>query len=292
MTSRAGIIRSYEASFLLDEARLRKIASVFDEFGRRLERTTTVEFQVNRADNSFYETEDIGGVLDDDNAAGKEIREITIRLLTGEAQLDLHGRDSREVAAKVSFGREQDSPLFGRETRVRFTIVEKGRDWCFLFADELDTQVRRTLTRQIRWFPARLIDIGFAVAVVGLVVIFAGTWLAPTRMTAAQVARLSDGEKLSHILFLIQKQQNIWSPDVGAFFALCVFMPVILMLMALELRPISRFRNWLNQPVFYWGDFVAVHDRNKSRTTNVVWVVVVGFVVSILASFAYAWFSK
>ena len=57
---KSGVIRSYRSAFFVDEDSLRRFQAILTKAGTGLSFPTMVVFHVEREDDRFYETENVG----------------------------------------------------------------------------------------------------------------------------------------------------------------------------------------------------------------------------------------
>lgn len=284
MTLRAGILKEYRSTFLLDEQRLRKLASIFEEFGKRLGRTATTVFLVEREDDSYYITSEIDVVLAEDNPAGKSIRKLEVRLIVGDEQRDSSETAGGASAAKVVYGREVDEWMIKSTATVNMSVVEKERDWCFLFADELDGQIRRSLTSRLRPSLGRLVD--YTTPIVIMSIILWGTYrlTKPYSLTKAAIAQMTMDQKLSRLLEVQER-----GGTTVALTTLLLLVCGTAGMSSIIYRPFSRAIDRVNRPVFYWGDAIATHDRFQERMNRFKWGVVGALAISVVGGILTTW---
>jgi hypothetical protein len=278
MTERAGLRKEYTRHFLVDEARLRKIHNVLLEHARRLDEETYLRFYVERENNSFYETKAIEEVLSDDNAPGKTIRTVSLELHRVNPSEDERFKPEaeRKPLAYVAFARSRD-------TKVVFFVAGDRRDWCFLLADELDTQIQRCLThRNLAWLASRSLDIVVFFTLGALVLIWL-IWLTsspvPPEISSKEISTMPVDQATRKILEILSKK-SVKVDYSGPILWLILAVVVAI----LELRPLSRLLGKTARSVFYWGDMVALQDRFEKRMTQLKWGIGVAFVVSVLGS--------
>jgi hypothetical protein len=277
MAERAGLSKEYEQNFVLDEARLRKLVSVYEDFARRLNKETYIIFYVGRENSSYYETQSIDEVLSDPNSPGKAIQALAIELKHKNPPEDQKHipEDDRRPIAFMAFNRLKD-------LRIRFGVTGQDRDWCFLFADELDSQVKRLLRGKInRFIPKRNADKIVFCLITGLFFLAAVLIVSHTPAALEPVSShtMTPDQKLDTILLLLAKRglRNMWP------------LPLVLviagaMLWIMELRPFGRILEKLSQSVFYWGNMVPIWNRQQSRITTIKWIIVAGFIISLLST--------
>lgn len=279
MAEKAGIYKEYKKHFFLDETKLRKIYDVLREYSKKLNNQNYIKFHAIREDDSFYETKDIDEVLADDNTPGLSIRTLGIEMhreVSESGKVDYED-EKRDAIAFVVFQRFQEEKFIMR-------IQEKQRDWCFLLADDIDTQVQRTLRRKslVSFIPPRFID-GVVLFLFLSILFFSLTYLSaqgPPELTSEQIKIMAADERLQKILELMVKKHETrdWILPISLFFWSFCFA-------FLGLRPISRLLKKISRSVFYWGDMIAVNDRYEKRVSHIKWGIIVAFIVSLLAGF-------
>lgn len=278
MADRAGIRKEYDKKhFMIDEVKLRKVCDVLHEHAKRLEEKTHLSFYVEREDDSYYETRTIEEVLADDNVPAKAIRTVTIELQrTNPPEKEkLKPEGEPKPLAYIALYRLRD-------LKVVFFVAGDKRDWTFLLADELDTQIQRFLTpNNLRWFTSRFADL--------VILFFLGsialTWLlwlsksVPPELTSKQISSMSVDVATRKILEVVSK--NTRSLDYAAPISM-LFMAF--MIAIIEIRPVSRLLSKMSRSVFYWGDMIAIQDRFRTRMTQLKYGVGVAFIISVLGS--------
>lgn len=276
MSERVGIRKTYKKHFTLDEAKLRRIVDIVREHAKKLTDQTFLKFYVERENDAFYETRSIDEVLDDDNALGRSIRTLTI---------ELHKEPTEENTGKPESERK---PLVFvafasfREEKVVFFIEEKDRDWCFLLADELDTQIKRVLKSvPLLLIPKEYIDMIVFFTLGGLILLylmFLGLRVPPA-FTLDQIKTMTTDERTVELLSLAVKQHSTSG----------LILPIFMLLYALvwgviALRPIERILGKMSRSVFYWGDMAPIHDQFERKILHLKWGVCIAFVVSLAAT--------
>jgi hypothetical protein len=277
MKERTGISKSYQKHFCLDETKLRKIVEVFRKYSEKIKENTYLTYFVRREDNSYYETQNIDLIIDDDNTKGKSIQRLVISLLKSPIDEAKKSKDSKdENIAFVSFMSDKDD-------KATFSIEEKERDWCFLFSDELDSQIQRTLTKYaLSFFKSRIIEIA-TLLFVGAILVFCVSALTikePTLPLDA-IQKMTTEMKIQKLLELHTQEQN----KINWFIPL-LMVSWSLILASIEIRPISRIYEKFYRSVFYWGDMKTDFDRFKNRVNYIKWGIIIAFIVSLLAGIA------
>jgi len=262
---RAGIVKEYETSFLLEPTKLSKIVDIIKEHSKRLDEKSYITFYVEREDNFFYETKVLDEVLSDDNIQGKSIKRFSINLVEEEKD---------ETIVEIDF-------CVSRDIKVQFNIAYKNRDWCLVLADELDNQIGRTLKKgYLASFPLEkydilLLPVLFTALLLGLF-LFSSYYEKTTNNFDLSNMTLED--KIDHILNLQMKEKS-YLIKIFPMMLLGVLTAMIITLM----KPLSKISNIINRSIFYWGDVVADYDRTVALLSKIKWVILFGFIISILA---------
>jgi len=277
MADRAGIKKEYDNKhFLVDEAKFRKVCDVIHEHAKRLDYETSLTIYVEREDSSYYETKNIDEVVADDNVAGKEIRTILVELnkdISGEE------KETRETDRKpvvyLALTRKRDP-------NVVFLVSGEKRDWSFLLADELDSQIQRFLVpHNLKWLTSTFANFS-VVFIFGAIILMWLIWFinpSAGTLTVEQIRKLSNEEAIRKCLELLSRRYAgiEYAAPGGMIFT-------ALMLGLVELRPVSRLASKLSKSVFYWGDMITVRDRFVTKMTHWKYGVIGAFIVSVVAS--------
>lgn len=280
MSEKAGIRKEFDKPFLLDEAKLRKICEVLREHAKKLEFPTYLKFYIERTDDSFYETRDIDTVLADDNVEAKSIRTVSIEL----------NKDSEEGTDLKKLENEKDASLAYVAFRARktphslFFVTTETREWCFLLADELETQIKRTLRKKpFSFLSHSTIDGIFIVAIFLLALHYLPGLIFKTPhydITPQQIIQMPQEDILRKTLEVVVTKQN----SSGTSFYALVFIIVGLMVLIEKLPMPSKIISQCNQAVFYWGDAIQRHEKLERTLGRVKWGLIIAFGVSLLAT--------
>lgn len=232
---KAGIYREYDAPFYLDESRLRKIANIIQLYAGKLRgEEIDVLYYVYRENNSYYETSDIETVLSDENGNGKKIDTLVIHIANKKDNKDFFYIEFRSA-----------------KDQIRFNIHFKDRDWCYLFADEMENQINRIVKAK-----PFFIRIG------------------------KSFIKITTGIGLLSIVGLLLYGNEI---IVSKYFRKDMFMIVIAFgfILGCFFEP-HKHINKLAPSIFYWGDMIEVHDKLLSNYNNIKWGIGVAALVSLV----------
>jgi len=247
----SGISKFYKKCFILDEDALRRIQGVLENAGKKLTDAPFVVFYITREDDRFYEVVDVESVLSDPNITGKKVTEISIELRTQDEKKRLE----RDWIARVYYLKERKIPeLFGLlddRHQVRVQIASQDRNWALLLADELEPQVIRTFKAKAtpRW----------------LLLVFL----------------------LPFVLLLLKLIQTLPSEIIQVVEIILLAISVLLFLFATSKEtslPPSLARLFGPESSFLWGEELQDFPSREQLRTNIMWVIIVGFIISVISS--------
>lgn len=274
MSKKAGIYKEYLKNFKLDEPKLRKICDVMQTHSEKISEETYLHFYVSQEDNSFYETYDIEDIIKDDNVPGKSIRRLLISVVKGTV-------DDKEI----SDGKRQENTIahcaFTRDRyeKVSYSIQEKERAWCYLLADDLDSQIQRTLQKSFLTTVSGLkIDFSIFLILMALALLafsFFGTRSEPL-VPLDSIPTMTN----EMILQTLIEHEVKTSMDVN-WIAPLFMVSVAVFMILLQLNPISALIKKLNKSVFYWGDMKIDFDNFSAKVKRIKWGVGIAFFVSV-----------
>ncbi|MFC1950744.1 hypothetical protein ACFLWD_03695, partial [Chloroflexota bacterium] len=274
MNSRSGIVKGYTHDFLLDEPKLRKIVDVLKERSKKLPYKAYMEFYVEREDDAYYITRDLDEVLQDENTTGKSIRLLTIEIMKS---------DSDQVKKQKPPGENKPLVFIGfapkAETKVRLSVTCEIRDWTFLTADEIDSQIKRTLhKRKIQWL--KYSDFCLAALVVYLGIFLSSFFIPSLSITDAEITSMTTNEQIVKILETVGNRDNSlfyqlmlpWVATMFGFFFFAIY------------RPITHLVSKSRTSFFYWGDMTQIYNKFEQRNNIITTGIIIALVVSILGS--------
>lgn len=262
---RAGIYREYRDCFKLDEGKLRKLSEVINQFVARMSVEVSVFYYIEREDKRFFETQDIEKVLAEDNGDGKRI----YRMIIG-----INDKNDKQIQPYCLIEFDQKSEY------IRLTLDWKDRDWCFLFCDELETQISRIIKKgSFVVLNKHRQTIDFTIASASWLVLVCIYYL--NRMNNSMIEynkllKLPIEVKINKILLLCFEKSFLPAEENT---------PIILFFIGLAFvvfKPVKRIIN-KSPSVFYWGDMINIYDSIIKRRSNILWGVIIALLVSITA---------
>src|ERR1700691_1039079 len=137
---RPSLAKNYPTNFVLDEGKLRKLVEALNAHAAGKSKESELEIKVTRSDDSEYVVDTVDAVLDDNNAVKKHIQKLEITLFQKP-------RYTSTFESTVTFDR---NPPSYRYYPVSYSIKEESKAGAFTLAEELDTNIQRTLTSQKR----------------------------------------------------------------------------------------------------------------------------------------------
>lgn len=246
----SGIYRRYKKLFALDDDGLRRIEGILKKAASNYREPLSVTFHVEREDDRFYESESVDEILSDPNVPEHRIRMLAIELRKTAALEESKEREYDKVAWVVF---DKDEPPV-QTPDVRVHISSPDRTWALLLADELEPQVTRLF--KVKKFPNWVFIL-----------------FAPVFMIIGYRISIFMGSPIPKAIG-------------NAVFTTVGFIMVVLLLMAHTAIAEKKFpllRTLASEPLFLWGEEIShAADRDALRK-NILWVVIVGFLVSLVA---------
>ena len=252
MALASGIFKRYKKLFALDDDGLRRIEGILKKAAASYSEPLSVTFRVQREDDRFYETESIDEVLSDANLPEHRIKLLGIELRKTATVQDIKDRDQEKVAWVIF---DKDEPPI-KEPDVRIRISSPDKTWALMLADELEPQITRLF--KIKTFP---------------------NWVFLL---------------LTPIFALLGFRFSVWAgfpmprPWAHAFWAGFGYVILLFGLMGHTAIADKQFR-WLrifaSEPLFLWGEEISHAAERDALRKNIFWVVIIGFLVSIVAGF-------
>lgn len=251
---KSGISKEYKKHFLLDGDSLRRVVGILEESASGMKEKTRIYFRVEREDDRFYETEDISQVLADPNVNSKMIMSIEIFLdRWKEKEKDDEGYYKNLVSIRYKADAKE---TYSDRNVINIEIASEDTNWSLVLADRIEPQIVRVFkkSRIPKWL--------FLI------------YLLPLIMISFKNADRIDWIALSSYSFPL-------------FF---IFMFLLMFFIVRD-----RYPKWVTritgpESVFYWGDFQSRYDIILRTRNNIFWVVIVGFVVSMLTGVVLMFF--
>ncbi len=252
---RSGSNKEYKKAFVLDPDSLYRLTGIFEKYKAELKCPSSIVFHVSRDDELYYETTEIQNVISDPNVGKRAIFYFSIDIRSADPNKKPQPWE-RDFIVRVNFHRD-------RLTKVGMWIDADDRKWALLLADELDPQIVRLFkcTQVPNW----------------LLVLF--------YLSIGTIA-------------------TIWIPRlVGIHYVLDVLLNTIALFIwpGLIVLSISTYKasrsNWLAkivgpESVFLWGDQSDEYLKRERMRTNILWGIIVAFIVSIIANVATSFILK
>ncbi len=282
MNSRSGIYREYEQNFLVDEQKLRKIVDLIKEQSKKLLYETYLEFYVEQAKDTFYHTQNIDEILQNDNTIEKSFCTIAIYLYRSDEEPETEQKPQGEKKPIISVAFTSE-----RTPNLRFSVSSDNRDWTFLVFDELETQIKRTLTKKAsKIFTPLFFDLLLATVIIisGLLLL---NWLSLKYMPVVpslDITIMTTEEKITKILELSIARNN--SPVFPSILPL--ILSWILATIIVATRPFTKIIRKISKSYFLWGDMIQIHSKRETLLNAIKWGVVIAFIISILSGVVVA----
>ncbi|MBV7434669.1 hypothetical protein KRX19_06465 [Cardiobacteriaceae bacterium TAE3-ERU3] len=275
MQDRARKFKKYKnVNFILTETHLTKIYSILKEKSSKIDNSYVV-FEMEREDDFSFETDRLERILEDENAGGREISKIEIKIL------DDSNIEYKRTLCSVVFSKND-------EIKIKINVEYENREWCLLLMDEIDSQVLRIQEKK-SWFPTFIKTISkYILSFMPLSFVPLIIYLNYSRKLVIEKINFSElmskgiDEKIN---FLISEK---YSNDYNDFIFIFTITIILLMCFCSIIIFLSskKFFGLFDNYVFYWGDVVNKYDKKESFKSKIKWGVIIAFVVSFISSIA------
>lgn len=261
----SGIHKSYGQTFKIDEGALRKITETLRDHIKKLpEDSHHIRYTAYRADESFYETDQLDKILADDNSKSRRITRLILRIIE-KKEADLDSKEDKSITL-IDFDSDDSKP-------VRVQVRGPERDWCFLLAQDLDAQIERITAGRVK----ALLSATWANVIVGLL-------LAASITSSAAYIYFKVSMPSSVILDTANPGFDLKSAYAGIVFNIRMVYFVLggfLIFILLGVFDVTKLlKKMLCGCVFYWGDEIEIYDRKRNWGRNIFWIVIVGLILS------------
>lgn len=258
------IDKKYTNYFCLDEEKLTKLVQVLSDHGSsHKEFDTRVLVVVYRQDESYYSTEELKKVFEDDNITGKQIDKIRISLARKSEQGKMTINYDGPICSIV-FDRNS-SPQNKSNFPVNFTIQDDDRNWGYSLSRDIEIHIKRTFikNRIIILLKKLGFYVPFVIMICPLIIFFNLYPQINVRIGELLISQILIG--LTSLIIIFQIIRKLYG---------------------------QLFQKITNQSVFCWGDQKNIYNKKKQTNSNILWGVVIAFLVSLAAGIVIYIFSQ
>jgi hypothetical protein len=204
-------------------------------------------------------------VLSDENIEGREITSIMIILKESEEKLIW-----RDPICKVQFSTIQ---IYSYDEPIEYKIDDNDKAWAYSLGEELDLYVKRTLKgnkqnvlKFLEW-----IDDLFPVVIFCLVLLLVFKFFPDINIKLGEVSLSQTLIGLPLLIIIVISLYSIYE----------------------NFKPFTKLSKILQgESIFYIGDQIEKYDKRQKIMNNITWVVIVGFLVSLIAGLIIALTTK
>jgi len=256
----------FKRGFLLDEERFRKLNSIIQNRLSKLEPPLKHSFRVYRADSYSYETDKVDDVTKEDNPDWQRITRLQVKAEHKDSlNLDLDFSDDGTFIKMV-----------GDDRDAVFLLFSDLREY---LQNEVNTGFRFTETT--RRFLAMLMPL-FFIVVSPIIIMF--TLKMPEVDTDKVASLVAEEDLVTKINFLLERslitQDSIFRK--GPALGFIIVMPILFILTITPLgEKVCGFLFPSN--LFLFGMQNQKFLRHRHLLANIVWGVIVAFVISLVA---------
>lgn len=245
----SGLKREITGHFALDEDGLRRIVGVLEAKASTLPHRWVIVLVVHREDDRFYETLNLADVLSDPNTEEHLIRSLSIELRKDDSSATVQPWE-RTWIVQIAYNSEKTQ----KKGSIQINVNSEDRTWALLLADELEPQVRRTISSE-----------KISTLMLALFFVSVGAFAAAVTKSLG-----------SHLGFSFETIDNIVAAAWGVAILSAFF--------AIDDRPSWMAHFAGPQSAFAWGERAKSFQASIERQKNFFWVVIVGLLISIASS--------
>lgn len=263
--------KSFKEGFILDETVLRKLREIIKD---RVDEQA-IKFSLKRVDGFSYRTENLEELISKEESSWVAIESISVV-------------SSGDNAMRLDFSKG-DSLRYDYDKGVKLMISGSDRDKVNLLGDDLTKYLETAvLTKNIKWSNYLAIFFAFLLcaAAAFTYVELQSDMFEILDLTVEPYISFSDSQKLDYLVHLINEQNT--SKRSGGHVVFISFGLLFLLLITAfsefgDLkRIISRF---FPKYVFLFSQEAIDYNKIKTLKKNVVWVVIIGSLISIVSGF-------
>ena len=278
MIEKSGIIKNFQKNFILDETKLRKINDIIKQHSAKLAVKTYIKYRVILHDNTYYDTRNIEDVLQNDNIKDNPIARLLLMLIKEKDK-------EEDIITSIDYALESITTA-----NISFSITSEDKDWCSLFAQDLESQISRTLTQYIpSFFFGIECDLLASIILTGIVLSIGVYYFTGNQhiLTAVDIAKMSIDERTQKILLLLN------SAVIPRWIVPVLFIGLAGWFFFLLFRPISHLFGLLDRSFFEWGDMKEISKKYQRRLRYIILGALGGLFISIVGGIAVHYlFSK
>jgi len=261
----ASVEHRFTRGFLLDEEKLRKLVSLITERLAKSEPPIPHRFRVFRADSYSYETSNVDDIVNEDHADWRKI-----------TRLQIEASREKEFEFELTFSDEGTTlELNGEDRDQVYLLLSDLREY---LKNEVNTCL--LISRQTHMSLSLILPL-VLVAVVGVLTL----WKITESPSQADIQRALDSGQVGEKLDLLVQQLR----RPGEHFSLLAVwfgsMPLMALLMfSGAIRRIIVF--FCPSNLFLFGSQKHKYERRKRLLAKILWALIIGFLISVVAGLA------
>ncbi|MFZ2634452.1 MAG: hypothetical protein WA081_06140 [Desulfosalsimonadaceae bacterium] len=255
----------FKQGFLLDEERLRKLVNLIDQRLSKAEPPIKQNFRVFRADSYSYETTNVDDIVNEDHADWRRI-----------TRLQLEANREKEFEFELTFSEDGTSlKLNGDDRDQVYLLLSDLREY---LKNEVNTCVH--ISRDTR----RILSLVLPILLISVFVALA-FWKIPDTPSSEDIQRILNSNDLEEkVNFLISNKKET-NRGLRYTIPLLILMPLVMVLGITDIaEKVIIFLCPSN--LFLFGPQKQKYDRRRRILGNLLWGVLIAFVISLLAGLA------
>lgn len=257
----------FEKGFILDEQRLRKIKELIEIRLQNHSNPTEIKYRVSRGDAFTYETPSIETVINEDNDDWRAI-----------SRLEIIFEETEKLKFELKFS----------SNGAYIEIIGEDRDAVFLLFSDIKQYITNEVLSKFHIPPkfTKFIPIAIFTIIASIIIYNLNGLGSYTELADKAISSNSIEEKLN---FLIQ-DKKLASPSSAA-------MRWSLALILIPFISLLGVGDWVTKQIaptnlFLFGSRKEKYERQKGLREKVIWGILVGLAVSLIASYIFQYAPK
>lgn len=250
----SGISKTFPGPFTLTKEKAEDLTAQVLKAQEKLKTESDFYIYFHRTDDRYFQVETIDEVFEDSNAPHAAIDYVSWNLMQRYPEDPPSSNPRRVIHVRYSL----------EAGDVTLRIDGREMDWALLSADSIESSINRTTQKKFNY-------INLAIVIIAIATYF---------YIARLIVKILRADKFKAVEteYVINTQ-----------LVLIIQWPPMMFILWITLWW-KEFINWLNDSssYFLWGDAVAIYNNANQLNNNLLWAVVVGLLVSILANIATA----
>lgn len=266
MKHTSNLTKIYKNDFNLNEIKFRRIVDIVTEHYKGKEnKEIEIYFIATRKDKIVLEADKIDDILNDGNSQGREVVKLKIKANDK--------KNTWDSSVEILFDMNKEYSSLGHE--INLTINEKDDASSYILFDELDSLIETIIVKNkslISYYFFRTLDIAFPFGILFIVCFLINRFTGILSQAMSEIKVYQMAILIAAIIF-------------SAFYTI----------MSLDNKDYlfsKLLRHLRANSGFIWGDKTELINKRSKLIENIIWVIIIGSIVSVVTSIITSYLSK